>query len=46
MSTDAIAGGKAGLLPEVEMYAYFLVSIFLIDQKKYPQVGPRPPLMG
>mmetsp|Transcript_49983 Transcript_49983/g.159960 ORF Transcript_49983/g.159960 Transcript_49983/m.159960 type:complete len:486 (+) Transcript_49983:407-1864(+) len=37
MSTDAGAGGKAGLLPEVEMYAYFLVSIFLIDQKKYPQ---------
>lgn len=29
-------------LPEIEIYCYMLVLIFLIDQKKYDEVNLRP----
>ena len=38
-ATSAIQTPARHLLPELEIYCYLLVLLFLIDQKKYKEVG-------
>jgi len=39
-ATSAIQTPAKHLLPELEIYCYLLVLLFLIDKKKYNEVSP------
>jgi len=39
-ATSAIQTPAKHLLPELEIYCYLLVLLFLIDQKRYNAVSP------